>query len=97
MKPFYNSQNKEKEQADGDVLEQFSDSYELVLYNDDFNTFDWVIESLVDVCEHDELQAEQCAYIVHFKGKCGVKSGDFDILEPLQRELSNRNLTADIH
>jgi len=94
MNPFFG--NKEKEQASGDVLEQHSDIYDLVLYNDDFNTFDWVIDSLVEVCKHDELQAEQCAFIVHFNGKCDVKTGDFSTLEPLQRELSNRNLTVEI-
>lgn len=87
---------KEKEQTSEQMLEKESFQFELVLYNDDFNTFDWVIETLVEVCDHDPLQAEQCAYIVHFNGKCTVKSGDFDTLEPLQRELSSRNLTADI-
>lgn len=93
---MYNSKTKEKQQSDSDILEQQSDAFELVLYNDDFNTFDWVIESLVDVCEHNEIQAEQCAFVVHFKGKCGVKSGYFDDLEPMHRELSNRNLTVEI-
>jgi len=94
MKPLFSS--KEQEQTSGDVLEQHSDVFDLVLYNDEFNTFDWVIESLVDVCKHNELQAEQCAFIVHFKGKCDVKSGDFSSLQPLHRELSNRNLTVEI-
>jgi ATP-dependent Clp protease adaptor protein ClpS len=92
---FFNS-TKEKEQSSGATLEMQSDSLELILYNDDFNTFDWVIESLMDVCNHESIQAEQCAFIVHFTGKCSVKTGDFSILEPLQRELSNRNLTCDI-
>ncbi|MBN2747198.1 MAG: ATP-dependent Clp protease adaptor ClpS [Bacteroidales bacterium] len=87
---------KEKEKAEVDILEKETDLYDLVLFNDDFNTFDWVIESLVEVCKHDPLQAEQCAFIVHFKGKCTVKSADFDTLEPMHRELSNRNLTVDI-
>ncbi len=94
MKPLFSS--KEQEQTSGDVLEQHSDVFDLVLYNDEFNTFDWVIESLVDVCKHNELQAEQCAFIVHFKGKCDVKSVDFSSLQPLHRELSNRNLTVEI-
>jgi len=94
MRPYFGS--KEQEQSSGDILEKHSDVFDLVLYNDDFNTFDWVIESLMDVCKHEELQAEQCAFIVHFKGKCDVKSGDFSTLEPLHRELSNRNLTCEI-
>ena len=47
----------------------------LILYNDDFNTFDFVVETLVEVCEHDFMQAENCAWIAHFKGKCAVKKG----------------------
>lgn len=94
MKPYFG--NKEQEQSSGDVLEKHADVFDLVLYNDDFNTFDWVIESLVEVCNHQELQAEQCAFIVHFKGKCDVKSGDYSTLKPLHRELSNRNLTVEI-
>ena len=87
---------QEKEQSEGSVLEQKAPLYDLVLFNDDVNTFDWVIETLIEVCDHDPIQAEQCAYIVHFKGKCTVKSGDFEFLEPLQRELSNRNLSAEV-
>ena len=88
--------NKEKEQSEGSILEQEAPVHDLVLYNDEVNTFDWVIETLIDVCDHEPTQAEQCAFIVHYKGKCTVKSGDFDFLEPFQRELSNRNLSADV-
>lgn len=97
MKKFFHPYaHQEQEQTDGSLLEQESPLYDLVLFNDDINTFDWVIEALVDVCEHELIQAEQCAYIVHFKGKCTVKSGDFESLEPIQRELSNRNLSAEV-
>ncbi|MBC35085.1 MAG: hypothetical protein CL663_03450 [Bacteroidetes bacterium] len=68
----------------------------LVLYNDEVNTFDFVIETLIDVCEHDPLQAEQCTLIVHFKGKCGVKSGTRDELKPAYTEMLNRQLTVAI-
>ena len=68
----------------------------LVLYNDDFNTFDWVIECLMKVCGHDELQAEQCAHLVHFKGKCVIKNGTFNKLRPLCECLLERGLTAKI-
>ncbi len=88
--------NKEKEQIEGSILEQEAPVHDLVLYNDEVNTFDWVIETLIDVCDHEPTQAEQCAFIVHYKGKCTVKSGDFDFLEPFHRELSNRNLSADV-
>jgi len=67
---------------------------ELVLHNDDFNTFDFVIQSLIEVCKHEPEQAEQCAMIVHYKGKCTIKTGPFDELEPMNNALSSRNLTT---
>jgi ATP-dependent Clp protease adaptor protein ClpS len=68
----------------------------LILWNDDVNSFDYVIESLVEVCEHDPMQAETCAWIAHFKGKCPVKRGSFDDLKPYYAEMSNRKLTVEI-
>ncbi len=68
----------------------------LILFNDEVNTFDFVIESLIKVCGHDPVQAEQCTIIVHFKGKCDVKHGDYDKLEPLCTALLERGLTAEI-
>lgn len=70
--------------------------HEIILYNDDVNTFDWVIESLMDVCEHSPEQAEQCSIIVHYKGKCGVKTGTFKELEPKCSNLLERGLSAEI-
>ena len=64
----------------------------IVLYNDEVNTFDWVIESLVDVCDHSFEQAEQCSIIVHYKGKCDVKSGSYTDLKPQCTELLNRGI-----
>jgi ATP-dependent Clp protease adaptor protein ClpS len=69
---------------------------DLVLHNDDVNTFDHVINCLVEVCSHEPEQAEQCAWIVHLKGKCGVKSGMTDELEPMKTEMLNRGLTVTI-
>jgi len=69
----------------------------LILFNDDFNTFEFVIETLIDVCKHEPEQAEQCTLIVHFKGKCAVKSGSFTELKPIFIEMSNRNLTVEIN
>jgi ATP-dependent Clp protease adaptor protein ClpS len=68
----------------------------IVLYNDDFNSFEFVIESLIEVCGHDVLQAEQCTYLVHYKGKCAVKTGTYEELEPICTSLLERNLTAQI-
>ena len=67
---------------------------ELVVHNDDVNTFDHVIMSLVEICRHDPIQAEQCAWIVHHNGKCGVKRGTFDQLEPMCTALLDRGLSA---
>jgi ATP-dependent Clp protease adaptor protein ClpS len=67
---------------------------DLILYNDDVNTFDYVIECLMQICDHDELQAEQCTYIVHYTGKCAVKSGSYSKLNPMREALCERGLSA---
>jgi ATP-dependent Clp protease adaptor protein ClpS len=69
---------------------------QIILYNDDFNTFDFVIEALINVCKHDPIQAEQCTFLVHYKGKCAVKKGSYEELEPMCTALLERNLTAEI-
>lgn len=71
-------------------------SYTLVLINDDFNTFEYVIKSLVEVCGHDPVQAEQCAIITHFKGSCEVKSGSLSIINSMFVGLLDRNLRSEI-
>jgi ATP-dependent Clp protease adaptor protein ClpS len=68
----------------------------LILYNDDVNTFDFVTDSLIEVCEHNLLQAEQCTYLVHYTGKCVVKNGTYKKLKPLCEALLERGLTAKI-
>ena len=79
------------------LLEEVTDKEKsLVLYNDDQNTFDWVIESLMKVCNHDPLQAEQCSLIVHYHGKCAVKDGSYDRLRPMKEALSDRGLSVTI-
>ena len=82
--------------AEGDVTELLEDECHLILYNDDVNTFDHVIDTLVEVCHHTFEQAEQCAIIVHFKGKCDVKSGSYDFLKPLCTALLDAGLSAEI-
>jgi ATP-dependent Clp protease adaptor protein ClpS len=69
---------------------------EIVLYNDDYNTFDHVIETLIYACEHTPVQAEQCAILVHYKGKCIVKTGSFDDLNPRCSKLLEEGLSAEI-
>lgn len=78
------------------LLEEKVETRRLVLFNDDVNTFDHVIESLIDVCGHEPVQAEQCTVIVHYNGKCAVKEGEFDKLEPMCTALLDRGLSAEI-
>ena len=80
-----------------EVVEQQVDERNLVVFNDDFNTFDHVIESLIKVCKHDTVQAEQCTTLIHYKGKCEVKRGDYEKLEPMCTALLDRGITAEIH
>lgn len=68
----------------------------IVLFNDDYNSFDWVIKSLVEVCDHTADQAEQCALIVHYKGKYAVKTGSLKELKPRCEALNERGLTAEL-
>ena len=87
---------KEKIQEEVDVLEQEAHQHEIVLHNDEVNTFDFVIESLIRVCEHTLDQAEQCTILVHYKGKCIVKSGTYKDLEPRCSELLRIGLSAEL-
>jgi ATP-dependent Clp protease adaptor protein ClpS len=87
---------KEKIQEEVDVLEMESTENHIVLFNDDVNTFDHVIDTLVYACEHTAEQAHQCALIVHHKGKCTVKSGSFEDLEPRCSKLLEAGLSAEI-
>ena len=87
---------KEKEIVKKELQTEAEVQKVLVLFNDDVNSFDHVISSLVDVCGHTIEQAEQCAMLAHLKGKCGVKNGSFKELFPLFVELGNRDLTVEI-
>lgn len=78
-------------------VEQKSDTSlnrKIVVHNDDHNPFEWVIMCFVDILGHSTVQAEQCAHLIHFKGKCSVKSGSFDELKPLKDGLVDRGLSA---
>lgn len=77
-------------------LERLTRYNRLILFNDDHNSFEHVIRSLVEVCGHDEVQAEQCAVIAHFNGKCDVKRGTRDLLSSMASDLINRDLSVEI-
>jgi ATP-dependent Clp protease adaptor protein ClpS len=68
----------------------------LMVYNDDFNTFDHVIDTLVKICGHTTIQAEQCAHIIHYKGKCSVKHGTYDDLKPMRDGIREAGIDARI-
>ncbi len=67
---------------------------ELILYNDDVNSFEFIIESLIEICDHNPEQAEQCAVTAHFKGKCCIKSGTLNELSPMNNELNSRGIST---
>ena len=87
---------KEKTKKDEGQSLSKSDYHEIILYNDDINTFDHVIDILIKVCDHSATQAEQCALIVHYKGKCSVKFGTLFDLKPRVKKMKEANLTAEI-
>lgn len=91
----YNTEVKELVEVLEDVSQE--SCYDLVVYNDDFNTFDHVINTLIKVCKHTPEQAEQCTYIIHYKGKCRVKNGSYPQLEPMKNAILDAGIDAKIH
>lgn len=83
-----------REETGTDVLQE--DSCSLIVWNDEVNTFEWVIETLVTVCGHSNEQAEQCAYIIHFQGKYAVKNGSYDELKPMCDAITERGINATV-
>lgn len=93
---IFNTQGKEDFVEQIDVLDSNSntDLSHLIVYNDDFNTFDWVIQSLMEICNHTFEQSEQLSILIHFKGKATVKTGNFNKLKPMKEALVERGLSA---
>ena len=87
---------KEQIKEDTDVAEIKVNEHQIVLFNDDVNTFDHVVETLIRVCGHTLEQAEQCSIIVHYKGKCTVKTGSYEELKPRCTQLLQADLSAEI-
>lgn len=73
-----------------------TDVYKLIVFNDDVNTFDHVIDTLIEVCAHTQEQAEQCTIIIHYKGKCAVKNGSWEELVPMRNEICRRGISAEV-
>lgn len=79
-----------------DELLDLNHTLNLIVWNDDVNTFEWVIETLVEICKHTHEQAEQCAFIIHFHGKYAVKQGDYETLKPMREAITERGINATI-
>ena len=79
-----------------DILTGYETPYSLIVWNDEVNTFEWVIETLIEVCGHSPEQAEQCSYFIHFKGKYAVKQGSYDELKPQCDAITERGIGATI-
>ena len=85
---------KEWEIEEVDVID--IEEHNLVVYNDDVNTFDHVIQTLIEVCNHTPEQAEQCTIIIHYKGKCSVKEGSFEKLKAMRDAICDRGISAEV-
>lgn len=79
-----------------EVAEEIKQEHELIVHNDEVNTFDHVIETLINVCEHTPLQAEQCTLLIHYKGKCAVKTGDYDDLKHRCLKILDAGISAEV-
>lgn len=83
-------------QEDTDVLTATEDPCSLIVWNDEVNSFEWVIETLMEVCGHSREQGEQCAYIIHYQGKYAVKQGTYDTLKPMCDAITERGIGATV-
>ena len=79
-----------------DVLTDFEKPFQIIVWNDEVNTFEWVIETLIEICGHSQEQAEQCAIIIDSKGKYSVKEGSYDTLKPMCDAITDRGIGATI-
>jgi ATP-dependent Clp protease adaptor protein ClpS len=91
-----NNHTKTRQWEETDVLTIPEDRCSLIVWNDEVNTFEWVIETLIQICGHSEEQAEQCSMIIHTKGKYAVKHGSYLELKPQCDAITNRSIGATI-
>ena len=98
LRDVYYHEQKEFDKAIAKTVrgfyEDIDEPFHLIVWNDDVNTFEWVIETLMEICKHSYEQAEQCAYIIHFKGKYAVKHGSYDDLKPMCEAITERGIGA---
>ncbi len=96
MNKVKNDMAKPFKVSESDVLSDVQFPFSLIVWNDDINTFEWVIETLVEVCAHTPEQAEQCAMFIHTKGKYAVKNGEYTTLKSMCDEITGRNISATV-
>ena len=92
----YDGHIRPLDEQDTDILTDTDEPCNLIVWNDEVNTFEWVIETLMEVCGHTAEQAEQCAYIIHYQGKYAVKNGTYDDLKPECDAITDRGIGATI-
>lgn len=80
-----------------EVLVDVKQTSKLIVFNDEINTFDHVIRTLMEVCGHDAIRAEQCTLIIHYKGKCTVESGEYEKLVPMRQAICDRGISAEVY
>jgi len=85
-----------REEVMVDTMVESSYTFGLIVWNDEVNTFEWVIEALIQICGHSQEQAEQCAMIIHTQGKYAVKNGSYELLKPMCDEITDRGIGATI-
>jgi ATP-dependent Clp protease adaptor protein ClpS len=94
--PSRSNKPDEQRMEETDVLTMHENPYSLIVWNDEVNTFEWVIETLIDICKHSHEQAEQCAMIIHTQGKYSVKQGMYEELKPMCDAITERGIGATI-
>ena len=94
--PANNTNTATKRWEDTDVLTTTDPGCFLIVWNDEVNTFEWVIEALIEVCGHSEEQAEQCSMLIHTRGKYAVRQGNYDLLKPQCDAITERGINATI-
>jgi ATP-dependent Clp protease adaptor protein ClpS len=95
-KQLNNPRGIEKAAFETDTMTDVESPYSLVVWNDEVNSFDWVIQTLIEVCNHSTEQAEQCAMIIHTQGKYAVKQGSYEELKPMCDAITERGIGATI-
>jgi ATP-dependent Clp protease adaptor protein ClpS len=96
MKPAVMNEAAPWELEETAILTDINQAYSLIVWNDEVNTFEWVIQTLIEVCDHTEQQAEQCALFIHYKGKYAVKQGEYEALKQMCNAITDRGIGATI-